>query len=501
MSKRLVNKYIEMNHLNIFCRLSLLLMVTLLGSSFQGCDKNDTPEPVDQDTIKGAKASVWLTRGDKAALLSQQGDLAIKPVPYANWPIINIDSSIHYQSMEGFGAALTGSSAYLLHKKLNTASRLAALENLFDTASGIGISYLRLTMGASDFSLSDFTYNDIPAGTTDLNLDNFSLSQDLQDVVPVLQEIIKISPGIKLMGTPWSPPAWMKTNGNLKGGKLKTDCYPVYASYFVKYIKAMKDKGITISSVTPQNEPLFSTAGYPCMEMQATEQADFIKNNLGPAFASNGLQTKIIIYDHNWDNTNYAISILNDADARQYIAGSAFHAYAGDVSAMGIVHNAHPDKDLYFTEISGGAWATEFASNLVWNVQNIFIGTAKNWSRSALLWNLALDQSYGPQNGGCNNCRGVITVNSATGEITRNEEYYAIAHFSKFVRPGAVRIASQVPPTLNTIVAVSFLNPDGSKVLVACNIGGEAITFALTQGKNNLAYTVPQRSVATITWK
>lgn len=478
-----------------------MLIVTLLGSSFQGCDKNDTPEPGDQDSITGPKASVWLTRGDKAALLSQQGDLVIKPIPYANWPVINIDSTTHYQSMEGFGAALTGSSAYLLHEKLSTASRLDALENLFDTVSGIGISYLRLTMGASDFSLSDYTYDDIPEGSTDFNLENFSLSQDLQDVVPVLQEIIKISPGLKLMGTPWSPPAWMKTNANLKGGKLRTDCYEVYASYFVKYIKAMKDQGITISSVTPQNEPLFFTAGYPCMEMQASEQADFIRNNLGPAFAVNGLQTKIIIYDHNWDNTNYAISILNDAVARQYIAGSAFHAYAGDVSAMGIVHNAHPDKDLYFTEISGGAWAINFASNLVWNVQNIFIGTAKNWSKSALLWNLALDQNDGPQNGGCDDCRGVITINSATGDITRNEEYYAIAHFSKFVRPGAVRIASVVPSTLNTIVAIAFLNPDGSKALVACNIGSETQTFAVTQGKNNLAYTIPPQSVATITWK
>ncbi len=490
-----------MNHLNIFCRLLLLVMVTLLGSSFQGCDKNDTPEPGDQDTITGATASVWLTRGDKAALLAQQGDLAIKQVPYANWPVINIDSTTRYQSMEGFGAALTGSSAYLLHKKLNTAARLDEIEKLFDTVNGIGISYLRLTMGSSDFSLSDFTYDDIADGTTDFNLEGFSLSQDMQDVVPVLKDIIKISPGIKLMGTPWSPPSWMKTNGNLKGGKLRTDCYGVYAEYFVRYIKAMKDQGITIASVTPQNEPLFFTAGYPCMEMQANEQADFIKNNLGPAFASNGIQTRIIIYDHNWDNTNYAISILNDAAARQYIAGSAFHAYAGDVSAMGIVHNAHPDKDLYFTEISGGAWATDFASNLVWNVQNIFIGTAKNWSRSALLWNLALDQNYGPQNGGCNNCRGVITINSATGNITRNEEYYAIGHFSKFVRPGAIRIASPVPSALTTIVAVAFLNPDGSKVLVACNIGGETKTFAVTQGKNNLAYTIPPQSVATITWK
>lgn len=479
----------------------LLMMLLLIGSSFQGCGKNNNPEPNGEDTVKSAKAEVWLTRGDKAVLLGRQADLEIRLTPYLNWPVITVDTATTYQSMEGFGAALTGSSAYLLNNKLGTADRLNLLSDLFDTVSGIGISYLRLTMGASDFSLSDFTYDDLPSGSSDFNLENFSLSRDLEDVVPVLKQVVSISPGLRLMGTPWSPPAWMKTNGSLKGGKLRADCYDVYADYFVRYIRAMKEQGIAIASVTPQNEPLFFTAGYPCMEMQADEQADFIKNHLGPRFASNGINSKIIIYDHNWDNTNYAISILNDAGARQYVAGSAFHAYAGDVSAMGIVHNAHPDKDLYFTEISGGAWATDFASNLIWNVQNIFIGTAKNWSRSALLWNLALDQNYGPQNGGCNNCRGVVTINSSNRQVTKNEEYYAIAHFSKFVRPGALRIPSPVPNTLTNVVAIAFLNPDGSKVLVACNIGEDVKTFSVSQGKNNVAYTLPAKSVATIRWK
>jgi glucosylceramidase len=491
-----------MNLINQFCRFLFLMVILFSGSSFQGCKKNDNPEPGDGgDTVVTANAHVWLTRGDKTALLAQQGDLTVQQTAYTNWPVITIDTTVTYQSMEGFGAALTGSSAYLLNNKLTAAARLDALDDLFDTVSGIGISYLRLTMGASDFSLSDFTYDDIQAGATDFNLDNFSLSQDLEDVIPVLQDIIKISPDIRLMGTPWSPPAWMKTNSSLKGGKLRTDCYSVYADYFVKYIQAMKDQGITIASVTPQNEPLYYTAGYPCMEMQSGEEAEFIRNHLGPKFESNGINTKIIIYDHNWDNTAYAISILNDAAARQYVAGSAFHAYAGDVSAMGVVHNAHPDKDLYFTEISGGTWATDFASNLIWNVQNIFIGTAKNWSRTAMLWNLALDQNYGPQNGGCNNCRGVITVNSSSKQITKNEEYYAIAHFSKFVRPGAVRVSSIVPSTLNTIVAIAFLNPDGSKALVACNIGSDMKTFAINQGSKNIAYTLPGQSVTTITWE
>jgi len=237
------------------------------------------------------------------------------------------------------------------------------------------------------------------------------------------------------------------------------------------------------------------------MEMQAGEQLDFIKNHLGPKFSAAGLDTKIIVYDHNWDVTNYAITILNDPQASQYIAGSAFHAYAGDVSAMSTVHNTHPDKELYFTEVSGGAWASNFQDNLLWNMQNIFIGTAKNWSTTSLMWNLALDQNYGPQNHGCNNCRGVIAVNTNNSGITFNEEYYSIGHFSKFVRPGAVRISSITPVELTNMGIVAFQNPDGSKAMVVANYGAEFKTFTVKQGGGYFNYSVPPTSVVTIVWR
>ncbi len=449
------------------------------------------------DTI--GKAAVWLTKGDKSKLLSSEPEIPITKTG-SGYPLINIDTAIQYQTMDGFGAALTGSSAYLIDEVLDANDRAYLLTNLFDPDEGIGISYLRLTIGASDFSLSDFTYDDMPAGQTDFDLQNFSLGNDQEDVIPVLKEIIQISPDINLMGSPWSPPAWMKTNGSLKGGQLKTNSYSVYADYFVKYIQEMANEGINIASITPQNEPLHYTANYPCMQMQPNEQLNFIKNHLGSKFQAQGISTKIIIYDHNWDNTNYAISILNDPVANTFIAGSAFHAYAGEVSAMTTVHNAHPDKELHFTEISGGDWATSFSDNLMWYNRNIFIGTAVNWSKSAMMWNLALDQNYGPQNNGCSNCRGVVTIGNPGGSITYNEEFYAIGHFSKFVRPGASRIFSSIPQGLSNIELVAFQNLDGSKVLVVCNYGNDQKTFGVKQGIKHFSYTIDAKSVVTIVW-
>jgi glucosylceramidase len=487
------------NRFPVICFIICLILVSGIFILVQGCKSKENPGPLPATDSIGS-AQVWLTKGDKSKLLNKEGYLTIKKTTSLNWPIIEIDTTAIYQEIEGFGAALTGSSAYLINRKLDDTQRSAILQDLFDPVNGIGISYLRLTIGASDFSLSDFSYDDIPAGETDFNLVQFSLSQDLDDVVPVLKEIIQVSPNIKLLGSPWSPPAWMKTNGSMKGGKLKPECYDVYADYFVRYIQEMKNQGITIAAITPQNEPLYFTASYPCMEMQPEEQKNFIKDHLGPKFSAAGINTKIIIYDHNWDVTDYATSILDDPGAKNFIAGSAFHAYAGYVTAMSTVHNAHPDKDLYFTEISGGGWATDFSSNLMWFMENIFIGTTRNWSKVALLWNLALDLNSGPSNNGCANCRGVITITQYNGWITKNEEYYSIAHFSKFVRPGAVRISSFVPQTLTSLGVVAFLNPDGSKTLVACNYSSDIKSFSVKQDGKCFSYSVSPKSVVSIVW-
>ena len=483
------------NYLYFKSVLFLGILVVLLSCKNKNQTDTQTPEP-----IGIGKAKVWLTKGDKSKLLNREADLTVQLQVSSTWPVVTVDSVTLLQTIDGFGAALTGSSAYLLHQKLNEGARQTLLRELFDTVNGAGISYLRLTIGASDFSLSDFSYDDIPSGQTDFTLQHFSLSRDTEDVISILKDITRITPSISFLGSPWSPPPWMKTSNSMEGGKLKTNCYDVYADYFVSYIQQMKSHGITVSAITPQNEPLYFTAAYPCMEMQATDEADFVKNHLGPKFQSAGITTKIIIYDHNWDNTNYAISVLNDAGAKQYIAGSAFHAYAGDVSAMTTVHYAHPDKGLYFTEISGGTWATNFSDNLMWYMKNIFIGTTLNWSKCALMWNLALDQNGGPHANGSSTCRGVVTINSSSGQVAFNEEYYSIAHFSKFVRPGAVRIGLSLPAGLTQFGAVAFLNPDGSKVMIAANYGSDFESFSVSQGRNNFAYTLPPSSVVTIVW-
>jgi glucosylceramidase len=471
-------------------------IVMISGSCSQ--DEIPDPGPPTQPTAIG-NAEVWLTSGDQGNLLSRQADILLTELD--GDATLTLDSTVTYQEMEGFGAALTGSSAYLFNKKMSGVQRSSALRDLFDPVNGIGISYLRMTIGASDFSLSDYTYDDMPSGQTDYPLDHFTIDEDKKDVVPIFQEIVSISPDIKIMGSPWSPPAWMKTNGSLKGGKLKTDAYSAYAEYFVKYVQAFQVNGIIIDAITPQNEPLHFTANYPCMEMQPAEQLNFIKNNLGPAFTSAGLDTKIIIYDHNWDNTQYAISVLNDATASSYITGSAFHAYGGSVSAMSVVHNAHPTKGLYFTEISGGDWATNFSDNLMWNMSNIFFGSTKNWSKVVLLWNLALDENDGPKNNGCDNCRGVVTVNSGSGQTTKNVEYYSIAHFSKFVKPGAKRISSSLQAGVSDLDHVAFMNPDGSKALAILNTGTTSRTFVTKLGHRQFSYSIGAKSVATITWK
>ena len=476
----------------------LALMFCLFLMSCKAKDEIVPPDPPPSNET--GKAQVWLTKGDQSKLFSKEGDLSISKTGSTAWPVITVDTVTHRQSIEGFGAALTGSAAYLFHQKLSTGARQTLLRQLFDTVNGIGISYMRLTIGASDFSRSNFTYDDLASGETDFGLQHFSQARDTEDVIPILKEILRLSPAITLLGSPWSPPAWMKTNGSMMGGKLRTDCYDVYADYFVKYIQQMKSQGITIAAVTPQNEPLYYTAGYPCMEMQAGDQAVFIKNYLGPKFQAAGIGTKIIIYDHNFDNTNFAISILNDAAAKPFIAGSAFHAYAGDVSAMSTVHAAHPDKGLYFTEISGGTWATNFSDNLMWNMRNIFIGTTQNWSKCALLWNLALDQNGAPHENGSSTCRGVVTINFSSGQVSLNQEYYAIGHFSKFVRPGAVRVALNLPPALTEFGAVAFLNPDGSKAIIVCNYSSSIKVFSIKQGEKNFSYSLPEKSVASIIW-
>lgn len=441
--------------------------------------------------------NVWVTTGDKSQLLRQQTDVVFEPGTGSGGTLITVSPTTTFQTISGFGAALTDSSAWLMENRMSAAQRDKLLRQLFSPEAGIGVNYLRLPMGASDFTASGFySYNDNPPGGSDPTQANFSVAHDEQYIIPQLLQARDLNPDLKIMASPWSAPAWMKTNNSMTGGSLRTNYEASYALYLAKFIQAYETAGLPIDALTLQNEPLH-TSNYPTMAMSATQQTNLIKNHVGPLFAAEGIDTKIVAYDHNWDNTAYPLQVLGDPDANQYVAGTAFHAYAGNVSAQTTVRNAHPDKDIYFTEITGGDWATNFGDNLVWNFQNIFIGATRNWAKTALLWNIALDQNNGPHQGGCSDCRGVVTINSNTGNATFNEEFYSLGQMTKAVQSGAVRINSTANSTFNT---VAFTNPDGSTALVALNPNSAASTIRVYYAGEHFSYQIPGKSVATFLW-
>ncbi|GAB3823213.1 RICIN domain-containing protein [Hymenobacter jeollabukensis] len=441
--------------------------------------------------------NLWVTTGDQTKLLQPQTALNFVPSTGTATTTITIDEATTYQTIDGFGASMTGASAYLLNQKMSAAQRDALLNELF-TGAGIRLGFLRHSMGASDFSAyGNYTYDDKPTGQTDPMLASFNLGQDLTDVVPMLQAARAKNGSLKIMGTPWTAPTWMKeVNTQWNGSWLSTAWYQTYANYFVKYVQAMQAQGLPVYAVTLQNEPLYA-APYVSMRMDAGNQAAFLKNNIGPAFQAAGLTTKLIAYDHNWDHPEYPNAIFADAAAAQYAAGSAFHGYGGAVSGQTTTHNAYPNKDIWFTEISGSV-GSSFAGDLKWHLSNIIIGTTRNWAKSALEWNLALDQNNGPTNGGCTNCRGVVTINNATGAVTRNVEYYALGHASKFVDAGAVRLSSNT--VAGGIENVAFRNPDGTRVLIALNNSTAAKTFKLIWDGQSFIYTLPAGAAATYKW-
>ncbi len=437
--------------------------------------------------------ALWVTRADQSLLLKQQGNVLSLGTPGTVSETITLDSTQIFQTIDGFGYTLTGGSASLINA-LNATDKSNLLNELFGSAANsIGVSYLRLSLGASDLSASVFSYDDMPTGQTDLTLSNFSLSKDTTDVIPILKQILAINPNIKILASPWSAPLWMKDNNSSIGGGLQPQYYTAYANYFVKYIQAMKAKGITIDAVTVQNEPQHG-GNNPSMVMSAAEQAAFVKTALGPAFQTAGLSTKIIVWDHNCDNATYPITVMNDAAAKAYINGSAFHLYGGDISALSVVHNAHPDKNLYFTEQWTGSTGT-FDGDFKWHIKNVIIGSMNNWSKNALEWNLANDGGFNPHTpGGCTQCKGAITLD---GTITRNVAYYIIAQISKFVPAGSVRIGSSTTGSLSN---VAFKTPAGKTVVLVLNEQTTAQTFIIKTATRSITTVLPAGTAGTYIW-
>lgn len=471
--------------------------------SYTGCKKKHAQDnnPVNNDTVPAVvktDVSFWMTKPDKSVLFKKQSGTSLvfssEPNGYST---INVDSTQTYQSIDGFGFALTGASAELINY-LSEDTKKALLKELFLTDStNIGVSYLRISIGASDLSSEPFTYDEVkPGQTTDTNLQNFTIEKEKKDLIPVLQKIIALYPSIKIVATPWTAPIWMKTNDSYVGGSLKTQYYGVYAQYFVKYIQAMEAEGIHITAITPQNEPL-NAYNNPAMLMTAAEEDNFVKNYLGPAFKANNINTKIIIYDHNLDHPEYPTSILSDTAAAKYIDGSAFHLYAGDINTMSSVHNLFPNKNLYFTE-QYTASTGNFGNDLDWHVQNLIIGAIRNWSKNVIEWNLASDPSQSLHtSGGCSTCLGGLTI-GANDAISRNVSYYIIAHAAKFVRPGSVRIGSN---NIGDLLDVAFITPEGQKVLIVLNAGTYATTFNIRYRGKTVSPSLAAGAVGTFVWK
>ena len=470
----------------------------------------------------GPAARVWVTSADRAELMHDRGTVAFGTRPTGELTI-TVDPSRTYQTMDGFGASITDSSAAVLYR-LDPAARERAMRSLFDPARGIGVSALRQPIGSSDFTDEPhYTYDDMPAGQTDFALAHFSVAHDQAQILPLLRRAKALNPRLTVIATPWSPPAWMKTTDSLIGGRLKDDprVYAAYARYFVKFVQAYRAAGVPVDFLTVQNEPQNRQPNaYPGMDLPVAQEVKLIEA-VGPALRAAGLRTRILAYDHNWathpgdiattppgedPETDYPYEVL-DSPAARWVAGTAYHCYFGDPSAQTALHDAHPDKGIWFTECSGSHGPTDppaqvFRDTLTWHARTITIGTTRNWAKTAITWNIALDATGGPHNGGCDTCTGLLTL-EADGTVSTNAEYYTIGHLSKFVRPGAVRIASTSFGTTGwngQIMDVAFRNPDGSTALVVHNENDDPRTFAVSVGGRSFDYTLPGGALATFTW-
>jgi glucosylceramidase len=470
---------------------ALALLVVILST---GCNGNPENGPGTDDG-RVIKASAWITAPVQGILFEKQVTDPEFRNPVNSDPAIVVDTTVRYQEIDGFGNCLTGGSAILLNR-MTPAARTTLLQELFSPeGSGIGISYLRISIGASDLSDRVFTYCDLPPGETDPLMERFSIDSEKEDLIPVLKEILAINPALKIMGSPWTAPLWMKTNNASVGGSLKKEWFDAYALYFVKYVQAMEAEGIPIDAVTVQNEPLHG-GNNPSMVMTAADQALFIRQSLGPAFAIAGIDTKIVIYDHNADRTDYPLAVLSDPEARRFIDGSAFHLYGGTIGALSAVHEAYPSKNLYFTEQWVGG-PGDLAGDLKWHVENLIIGATRNWCRAVLEWNLASDPSYDPHTeGGCDRCLGTVTLDG--NSVKRNPAYYILAHASKFVRPGSVRVSS----TEQTILPnVAFMTPEGEKVLIVLNTTDAKRNFNIRFRGLTMPVSLNGGSAATWIWQ
>jgi glucosylceramidase len=435
---------------------------------------------------------------------------------------ITVDEKSRFQVMDGFGASITDGSAWLLQDRLTPSARRQVMTRLFDPAHGIGLSFLRQPIASTDLSRDHYSFDDMPDGEQDPQLKHFSAKHDDSYVFPILREALRLNPAITVMATPWSPPAWMKSEPTdkpkseptnkpksepinrpkskptMNGGALREDAMPAYAAYLVRSVQAFKAAGIPVKFLSVQNEPLNETRDYPGTLMQASQQKRLIGDYLGPDLKRAGLSTQILAYDHNWDHPEYPLEVLDYPAANPFVAGSALHCYGGNVAAQTAIHNRHPEKGVWMTECSGGTWQKE--SPLL-GTAHLLIESTRNWAKAVVLWGVALDTEHNPHAGGCGTCRGLVTIDlkQTPATVTYTGDFYGLGHASQFVRPGATRIDSSDLGRAS-LETVAFQNVDGSIALLVLNNKAETASFDISFHGSTLHASLLPGSLATYSW-
>jgi glucosylceramidase len=462
-------------------------------------------------SLLGPAVSLVLSTNDETQLMAAQPSVNFNlgSTADAGTDTVVVDAKQTYQSIDGFGASFTDSAAWLLMTVEPSSSLSGTLNDLFTrNGNGIGLSFMRIPIGASDIALSVYSFDDMPVGQTDPTLANFSITHDQAYILPLIQQAKALNPNLKLMANPWSPPGWMKDPASMSpvsmlgGTLLMTSANEAaFANYLVKYIQAYQAAGVPIDYITVQNEPLNITTSYPSMGMSDSVQLALLQNYVLPALAANNISTKVFVYDHNWDTPSYPQTVLSGLTAQQLtqVAGTAWHGYGGAPGAQQLLQNQFPALGNWETEHSGGAWISDqFTSDMLEITQVL-----RNSGKAYVKWSLALNQNLGPnltQNaglGGCNTCTPIVTVNSQTGAVTKDIEFYTLGHYSKYVLPGAVRVYSSNTPA---IASVAFVNPDSSMALIAYNSSPSSQTFQVQWGTESFSYTLPATAAATFTW-
>ena len=407
---------------------------------------------------------------------------------------VSVDPAVRYQQIEGFGGAFTDSAGYVL-KKMPAAKQEEILRAYFDPVKGLGYTLCRTHINSCDFSLGNYAYDETPG---DVDLKNFSIERDRQSLIPMIKRAQEISHnGFKLFASPWSPPAWMKTNGEMNnGGRLKPEDRDVWARYFVRYIQEYAKEGIPIWGVTVQNEPAAVQVWDSCV-YSGEQERDFVRDDLGPEFAKADLKTHIMVWDHNRDLLfERAQAVLDDPNAAKYVWGVAFHWYVSDLfDNVQRVHDAWPDKHLLLTEgcQEGGPHTGEWLPAERYG--RSMIEDLNHWSVGWVDWNMVLDQNGGPNHVG-NFAAAPVIANTNTGEVTYSPSYYYIGQFAKFIRPGAVRILSA--PTSDNLETTAFVNQDGSTIVVVLNRSEIPIRFDLRLGSQTARMDAPEHSIQTV---